>query len=520
MDNFVNREEELRLIGNHLVALQQSNAALSAQIIEFHGVGGIGKTTLLKRVEQLCNDMHLPYIWTDANQSITSFSRNIIHQVQRYQIQLSQHSNDLFDQSIHATQALLARGPAIVIVDSLDAASEELLLWIENMLQRLIGYSRLLVVLASKRIASFKQTLSIARKLATYQLQTFNHKFCTSYINGSVQDIEPEICNIIFAWTNGYPLAVNVMCQAILHSQLDPRKEQDQKQLLSILTEQVINRGVLSTVVRTPIDLEWYQTMLGLFAVPRRFNIPIMQSLVEQFAPQYKLNSPLRYMTLPTRINQATDVLMWEPAKAGFSLETPIRHIFLMKLKIEQPAQYIALHRFLAKTTQQFAMEVSGTDRIRYWQEYLYHSANCVEEANLQQVVVETVQLIMAEPPEYFLQFHEEYIKDEELKTALGIHNTTVISLVYRHMAKINKQFAVEAIQEERIFHLRYFLYYCILDPMITDLSSHLQPHIQQVVQEEPREVRIMLYEQLSEDIQIKKRLGEHITILSYLIHS
>jgi len=519
MQHFVNREEELRFVEEKFNILLEKNDLIRIPIIEFHGVGGIGKTTMLKKIEKRCHDMHLPSVWADASQGILNFSRDIIQQIQQYNVQFTPKSEDLPEQSVYAARALLSQGPMVFLVDSLDAANEEQLIWIENMLRELIGDNKLLAILASKRFIPFENAMSIARRLAPSPLRPFDRDSCMSFINGLEQGIEPGIRNIVFEWTHGYPLAVNAMVQAIRSNKLDPRKKQDQRQLLAIMSEQVINRGVFSSIVQTQDDLKWYQTMLSLFSIPRRFNLSIMQKMIEKFAPQYKLGSSLAYITLPGRINQITDVLNWNPAKAGFSVEAPIRHMFLMKLKIEEPDTYVMIHSFLAMTSRRLADEVSGGDRVRYLQEYLYHSASCEEGTVLKQIAEKTVQRIIAEPLEYFSLFHEDYMSDVELQTTLGIHNNTVLSLTYRHMAMINKQIASESTEIERIFYLQEFFCYITLDPAITDLRLHLSDTIQQVVKEHSAVICAKLYAELLRDTRIKERCGEDIAVLSSLLN-
>ncbi len=82
----------------------------------------------------------------------------------------------------------------------------------------------------------------------------------------------------------------------------------------------------------------------------------------------------------------------WNPSKAGYSMDASIRHVFLTKLKIEQPERYAEIHKFLADINRQEAMKYTGTDRIHALQEYLYHSACCEEDTALQQIVEKTVQ--------------------------------------------------------------------------------------------------------------------------------
>ena len=341
------------------------------------------------------------------------------------------------------------------------------------------------------------------------------------------ENIEPEVQDIIFEWTGGYPLAVNAMVQAIRNEKLDPRKEEDRVQILSIITEHVIKQGILADAVQAPDDFQWYQTMLSLFSVPRRCNIPMMQRMTETFAPEYRLSGSLAYLGLPKIINQAADVLSWNPSKAGFSLDASIRHVFLNKLKIEQPERYTAIHKFLADINRREAMKYTGTDRIRALQEYLYHSACSEEDTALQHIVEKTVQQFIAESAtdparfiENFSSFHEEYMRDEELQAVLGAYSGTVISLMYKHLATINRQLTATATSpQERVFYLREFFDYSILDPAVNDVRLLAQQLIQQIVREESANIRHRLYDLLSSDAQIRERLDAHADdILSLLI--
>ena len=525
----MNREEELRIVEERCDALLEKNRPVQTQFIEFHGVDGMGKTTILKMVELQCNERHLYSIWADASRTAVHFSREIVDQVQKYGIQFTPASSDVLDQAISATKALLEAGPAVFLVDSLDAASEELLNWIEHMLNAFAEDTRLLFVLAtSKRSILFEHAMSVLRRLTTVQLKPFDREHCTSYVSKLADNIEPEVQDIVFEWTGGYPLAVNAMVHAMRDEKLDPRKEQDRVQILSMITEHVINRGILSDAVQVPDDLRWYQTMLSLFSVPRRCNIPMMQRMIETFAPEYQLSGSLAYLGLPKIINQAADVFSWNPSKAGFSLDASIRHVFLTELQIEQPERYAAIHKFLADINRREAMKNTGTDRIRALQEYLYHSACCEEDAALQQIVEKTVQQFIAESAtdprlsiENLSSFHEEYMRDKELQAALGAHSDTVVSLIYKHLATINKQLtAAAASAPERVIYLREFFNYSILDPAVNDVQFLAQQIIQQIIREQSADICHRLYELLSRDAQIRERLDAHADDILFLLIS
>ncbi len=173
METFVNREAELKLIEDAIDVLLDNKSLLRTPIIDFHGVRGIGKTTILKEVEQRCNGRpQLQCIWVNANQSMIGFSHEIISQVKKYQGELSfqDEDGDWLSQSVDATKSLLRQGPVVMLLDSVDAADAEQLRWIEELLRNLIDDNGLFVVLASKRALSFQQERSVARKLTYHPL--------------------------------------------------------------------------------------------------------------------------------------------------------------------------------------------------------------------------------------------------------------------------------------------------------------------------------------------------------------
>src|SRR5437899_12239239 len=72
---FVNREKELRQINEAVETLQDEQRLLRTPIIEFSGVQGIGKTTLLQQVKAICDRKKLLCIMKNAEQ-ITSHDFN------------------------------------------------------------------------------------------------------------------------------------------------------------------------------------------------------------------------------------------------------------------------------------------------------------------------------------------------------------------------------------------------------------------------------------------------------------
>jgi hypothetical protein len=437
MEKFVNRDVEMGLIDDAFKNLGNYNDQyLRTPIIDFYGVEGIGKTAILKRVEQRCHDQHLHCISVDARRSLQQFPLDIIDQVRQYSVTIDwQQEDNLFQQSVNATRALLEQGSTVMLLDSVDATDEEFVKRIEIMLSDLIEGNRLFVVLTSKRSLLFDTERSVAHRFTPYKLKPFDRQSSEVYLDSIDPQFEPGVRNLIFDWTRGYPLAMYVMAQAITEQRLDLGKPEDQKALVAIIVERVINQGVLAEV--RPEEFAEYEPALRLLSVPRRFNLVIMKELIEKFEPKLKQESIIRYMSLPRSINQATDVLSWNMLKAGFCVDDPVRNIFMLKSRIENSRHYYAIHRFLAQRNRQLATEVPGSDRIRYLREYLYHSAHVQDRQPLPHILKQTVQQIIGERPEFFQQFYEEFLQDEELKEAIGEEQTLlVLSQMHQYLER------------------------------------------------------------------------------------
>jgi len=517
MDSFINREPELRLIEDAFGDLLNKDTFLRTPIIDFYGVEGIGKTSILRKVIQTCDKNKIRYIWADASKNVPDFFHEIIHQAGQYGELLPNQNEgkDLLRQSIAVTQRLLGTGPLVMLLDAVDTMNDTKLQPIATMLGDLVVNNKLFVVLTSRRSVSFEHKREVARKLTTLPLLPLDRDSSEQYLNSIGLPPDPELREIIFKWTRGYPLAMNVMVNT-LTEKVDPRNELGQRTLLTQIKQKVINEGILARVELA--ERPWFQIVLSLLSVPRRFNVVIMQNLIEEFAPSLKLANSLSYIVLPKRISQATDILSWNLAKGGFSIDSPVRNIFLLQLKIERPDDYHEINRFLVEISQSNANDASGPDRIRYQREYLYHSANSCTEEQLPHILATTVQQIIQEAekaPEDLIQFQEEFSQDTELKELLGKHVDIVLSPIYQQLArKMYKDAIQEADEAKHVHYLHAFFSYTVQDPAIHDLSSLLKEQIDQLIAQERPAIVLKLYEKLARDDRFREALGKDFSEL------
>lgn len=420
----INREQELQAIDGALETLLDTKRLLRTPIVEFYGVEGIGKTVLLEEVSRRCERKHLIPIRLDKD-SIGNIEENFI-----------QPTRQLLEQE----------KKGVVIVDAVDDLQDEQLQAFEEGLQLLIENRFLFVVLTSKSEQKFETYRSITRKLTSFHLQPLRQADCRKYFH-KFQGLKPEFRDVIYEWTRGYPFAMDVMANAIISQELNPSKAEDRQALLALLKEQVINQKLL--VKATPEDHPRLETLLTLLSVPRRFNLAVMQDIVEEFAPLYKKENALEYIALPHEINAVTPVLAWNLSRAGYCIEEPVRNVFLLQLKFTglpvaqgQTCTYQEIHRFLANMNETLANEVLGPDHIRYLEEWFYHLLESGETPHsvMQKMTATVERLAEARSVDLLIQLHEELKEDQHLKHALGQSAQRILHLMDGHLERLKTQ--------------------------------------------------------------------------------
>lgn len=441
MSVFVDRDRELRLIDDSFQALLDKNRLLRNPIVEFYGVSGIGKTLLLEQIKERCHATQLPCIWINLAEKKDLFQGEVVEQVKDY---LQKDDDVQLEQSaVRATKVLLERGPVVMLFDAIDEVGSEQVLEIEVLLRDLIDDEKLFVVLAGKTMIELKNERSVARKLQWHPLGVLDRNSCEEYLDklqlrqdAPGKQIDPDVRELIFTWTRGYPLAMNVMIGAI-NAGKDPRTEAGKHQVLEIFKERIIDQEILKEV-----EGEWKEvcfTALRLFSVPRRSNTIIMEELIKKFAPNLQRQSSLAYFSLPKELHEATHIFSWNLERFGFSVETPVRHLFLLLYSQAQPQEYFEVHNFLAQLNHQMATEATGQDRVRYVREYLYHLANNLATVDQGQRIIEAVESVLNEQPVILQPFFEEFAQDQELKEALGPHLARVEQAIEERATQMKK---------------------------------------------------------------------------------
>jgi len=489
---FVNREEELQEITQTVQDLQDKQRLVKTPIIEFSGVQGIGKTSLLQRIEEICSKRNVTCIAEKAS-AITS------HHFQRIE-RLAEKEE-----------------PVVMIVDELDGINSESEGFrdIENSLSYLLDKRiRFFVILASRSEQKFERTRSIKRKLTMRRLKPLEQKDCRQYLSHFARTVPPDVWDSIFDWTRGYPLALSAITLAVSDQGLDLTRREDQNQLIDILMKKVVEDALLATAPN-PKERTRLRRLLEVLSISRRFNITLAQDLIESFAPEYKLESSFAYITLPQTINEVTSVLTYKLELAGYCIDAPIRNLFLLHMKIAKPEEYRATQQFLAEQNEGFVQAVSGSDRVRYLREFFYHLACYAEDGVVREKLTKYIKQLAQAPGqderslvqslESLLQFYEEFQRDEELKEVLEQSRTQfVLSLLYRNFIEIYGQIP-ENMRESR---LKQFFSLVTGHSQKDDFPFIFEEGMRHIITQITRSDAIKLYNDLVQDEQLTVLLG------------
>ena len=101
-----------------------------------------------------------------------------------------------------------------------------------------------------------------------------------------------------------------------------------------------------------------------------------------------------------------------------------------------QHSLFIEINQYLAKKNEYIATQVTGADRVRYLQEYLYHTAQSQDTPTVEAALISTLQQIKGTSPDAIMQFTEEISQDEELIEVLEKHHKNVYEYIDQQLAK------------------------------------------------------------------------------------
>lgn len=435
MVNLINREEELKIINNAITALTSDDQLVETPIVNFFGFSGIGKSRLLDEIVLLCEQKQIKWIRMQASDDLPIFSTRVFEHIQHTfsDARPPQSINDSVDiiRSFLEDYANL-----VLIIDTIDSNDEQQKGFLEIFLNELINYNNTFTILSSLREISFPQQRQITRKLSFHPLELLSKEKSKEYLRALSPSLTEEQLERIFSWTQGHPLAMNELMRAREEEGCDLDAESTYPDLIQRIFDALITKKLPAGVES---ERDWFQIMLRLFAVPRRFNLILMRQLIESFEAEQRLTNNVEYIKLPRKISRATGVLQWNRERGGFTLEEPVRTLLILQLKMQFAERYHEINRFLADLNWQYASETENVeDCVQYEKEYAYHrlvDAEPVDKATVAAEVRQKLLSIAEKDYSQVIRFQQDLLLDDELQEALGSEFPPFLQQLYQDIA-------------------------------------------------------------------------------------
>ena len=412
-------EQELQFIEYAFAALVNNQPLRSLMFVNYFGVDGIGKTSLLQEIKLRCGKRGIASVMVDASQQTGGIWRDLLAQLKGYQNAplpvLDLPDIELYTLAINALKEYLATRPLVLLLDSVDTQDAVQVAQIERMLGELLGNSNFLTIIASKQKISFNNKPALTRNLKPFQLKPFDRAGSDIYLNRIGHDLAASDRERIFELTHGYPLAMTVMTQAILGDRLNPQIPEHRSRLFATLWNLVIDKKIFANMESEERD--WCRAHISLLSLPRRFNMTLLKELLLRFEPTLASRNPLEnWGRLLNQIPRKTGIMDWDDRRDGYTVAEPVRNLFFQRCQLEQPERFHQINSFLSEHNLRHARR----GNMKAWREYLYHCAFTLQAQDLSDAIQRMVKPVRNATLDARIQLLEEVARDDELKEVLG----------------------------------------------------------------------------------------------------
>ncbi len=395
----VNREDELRAIDDTLYRLTTPDRLLPKQILEFNGIGGIGKSALLQKFSQACKaKANLRHAFIDFAEFLEEkridINKVVVRIVQQIDIR-----NDLFNQIVdnasnqsnphESTPKLieylefilkspLRETPLVLIFDSVDEVDEKVQDWLVDLVEQTIDAGKILFALASKISLGLLEKPSLEKKIYSFYLKEFDQESTLRQLqNFSHFDKSENLqtwTKAVFRMTHGHPLANVVVVSEAHKRQYHPQHiNSKQYEFARLIDQRVVIEKVFHGYGTKQIDD--FRERLTPLSIPRRFNLVSMGKLIEKFSPQYALKSSWHYSNYIRELQAETSFVRYSGKKSAYTVDPILRSVFLLTLKNEDPKKFNAIHEFLIELYINSITDAKGTDKTKFFLEKIYHQS-------------------------------------------------------------------------------------------------------------------------------------------------
>lgn len=389
-NGFINREEEIDLVESLLTKIQQG-IYFRDWIIEFYGIHGIGKTTLMEQVSRICKIKSTPCIKFDfyelkrfrryqkivklrIKKELQIWQPNIISRTSELIAELPEEQEMGNSRTAGYIHVFLNKMPLVLMFDTIEQADLAHLEWLESFFRLLVSERRtgLLIILAG-RVDVYWPRFEVRQHSRSWKLSPFNSDHTGEQLLSLHKDYL-SLAKNIHQLTYGHPLNNQTVVENLLSLQEDgyavghENFKDYEPRLISRLMNKFIEKYALQSMSE-----EKFIDAIKLIAPLRRFDIDLLDQFIEHFSLPYKG----AFRALMLRSDMLKSLLVaYDEQKKALGLDPTIRRILALHMRHFAVERYREVNQFAVSFNSERLQEASGTDRTLFTAEILYHRAN------------------------------------------------------------------------------------------------------------------------------------------------
>lgn len=244
--SFVGRHTELKLMEEQL-----TSGRMQWNLLHFHGINGIGKTTLLKRFANSSTSPNFIYLNTDI---IFQSPQQFLHQLTQI---IDERTPQSIDSSIHLANTptttdvivrlntlALEKPPFLLLFDSLELWRPIINWLFESFIPKLSADIRLFSAGQEPLEGKWKSSSPWSLLVKNIPLQPLTKPYVREYFQ-SVGMSDPVLQKRIVALSNGYPFAMHLCCQMVNDG--EPFEVATLKQTIKVLRQTILDNLQISS---------------------------------------------------------------------------------------------------------------------------------------------------------------------------------------------------------------------------------------------------------------------------------
>jgi len=368
-NEFAGRQKELELIAGKLQSARHPGPD-HRLLVEFFGMVGIGKSSLLRYLATLWNARSEPA----TRSALINFAQ--FNQPGQWPDLLTGLADQLGisppgEQGASALVSQLGGLSEVLLLlfDTSEKSSELLELLEDQLVFPLLRTGRVVFVFAGRRWLRWKR-FEVRRRVDAIELGPFNQEHTSEQLEKL--GIDKTLAGPVYPYSFGHPGATRVIIDAFQRNGLPVTVDALNEH------QDIIHKAVYRQFIQGRLFKGWQQDLrlfLELTCIPRRFDVTPLKAFAGRFYPDKGYDAqPGGYYLDMIRDMQDTTLVQWSSDWGGYILLPVLRWIMAKNLSMRDPDRFKAWHKEAAAQYEEW-INLYPRNAVGFLIEWAFHRA-------------------------------------------------------------------------------------------------------------------------------------------------